>query len=143
MSYNKFQFKNLIERATKELNLYSTGAVELLLGTAAQESGFGTYLRQLGGGPARGAYQMEPFTFLDLQTRYAVRFPMVKSFMAEQLEYDLRCSIIMARIKYFSCPGAVPKDLSGQAWYWKIYYNSELGAGTVEEYLTAYRKYVV
>jgi hypothetical protein len=59
----------------------------------------------------------------------------------EQLEWDLQASIIMARIKHFSCPGAIPTDLTGQAAYWKKYYNTALGTGTIDEYLANYRKY--
>jgi len=65
MSFNVAQFKTLIERVLSELDpdLASPVAVKLLLGTAAQESRFGTFLHQLGGGPAKGAFQMEPATF--------------------------------------------------------------------------------
>ncbi|SMF86500.1 hypothetical protein SAMN05428998_1881, partial [Tistlia consotensis USBA 355] len=47
----------------------SDAAVELLLGTAAQESGF-RYLAQLGGGPALGPYQSEPATRADVHDSY-------------------------------------------------------------------------
>lgn len=47
MAFNCLQFRDLITRVLKEVALYSPAAVNLLLGTAAQESGFGTYLRQV------------------------------------------------------------------------------------------------
>jgi hypothetical protein len=57
-------------------------------------------------------------------------------------EWDLQASIIMARIKYLSCPGQnIPDGLTGQAAYWKKYYNTALGAGTIDEYPANYRKY--
>ena len=80
--------------------LNTSPAIDLLMGTCAQESHMGTYLRQLGGGPALGIFQMEPFTFLDLRARFGARFD-VADREPKELEWDLRLSIIMARIKYF------------------------------------------
>ena len=57
----------VIEPALQELNnllpgAYRPAAVNLLIGTAVHESTVGgeTRLHQLGGGPARGIYQIEP-----------------------------------------------------------------------------------
>ena len=47
MALNKNQFKDLIERCLKKTMMHSDAAVALLLGTAAQESAFGTYIRQI------------------------------------------------------------------------------------------------
>ena len=68
MAFNCLQFRDLITRVLKEVALYSPAAVNLLLGTAAQESGFGTYLRQVKG-PALSVFQIEEATFLDLRER--------------------------------------------------------------------------
>ncbi len=43
MAYNKEQFQALIYRTLRDISQYSPQAVDLLLGTAAQESQFGTY----------------------------------------------------------------------------------------------------
>jgi hypothetical protein len=143
MAYDKFQFKNLIQRILKEGYLGYPSAVNILLGTAAQESGFGTFLRQTGGGPALGAFQIEKATFIDIKRRFGQRFPEIKGFIFEQLEYDLRASIIMARLKYFSIPQALPDadDIKALAEYWKKYYNTPEGSGTVNEFLTNWMKY--
>ncbi len=51
---NTTQFRDLVVRPTlKQINLYSASAVELLMGTAVQESRL-TYLQQLDEGPALG-----------------------------------------------------------------------------------------
>jgi hypothetical protein len=142
MSYHLAHYRSLTERTLKEIGLFSIEAVELILGTTAKESDFGKYLKQLGNGPALGALQIERPTFNDLKQRFGNRFPSIQSFCFEQLEWDLKASIVIARIKYFSCPGPIPKDLMGQAQYWKRYYNTYLGSGTVEEYLESYRRYV-
>ena len=141
MSINRFQLRDLIVRTLKLINLCSPEATDLLMGTAAQESWLGTFLRQVGGGPAKGAFQMEGATFNDLVHRFGAKYPLIEEFQFEQLEWDLQASIIMARIKYLSCPGAIPHGLTGQAAYWKKYYNTALGAGTIDEYLANYRKY--
>ena len=50
--YDLRQFKRLITWVVGEQELYSRVVVNLILGTSAKESDFGTFFRQLGGGPA-------------------------------------------------------------------------------------------
>lgn len=140
MSYNKEQFRDLIGRVLKDYDLHSEAAVNLLMGTAAVESNFGTYLRQIRG-PALSAFQIEPATYLWLADKYWKQFPIGKS--VEDLEWDLRLAILVARLKYLSIPEPLPQpnDLSGMARYWKKYYNTHLGAGTEAQFITAYKKY--
>ena len=57
----------------------SREAEDLLLGTGAAESGYRCF-RQRGGGPARGFWQIEPTTALDLVNRY-LRMPARKSLL--------------------------------------------------------------
>jgi hypothetical protein len=143
MAYDKIKIRTFIQKTlTNDLpGLDKPEAVELLLGTCAQESAFGTYIRQLGGGPALGVFQMERITFQDLQDRFGRKFLIIQEFEFNDL-IKLRPSTIMARIKYYSCPGIIPVTLIGQAAYWKRWYNTPLGAGKVEEYLANYRKFV-
>ena len=61
--------KHIIRPALEAIDLYSKAAEELLLGTAIQESRL-VYLKQIGGGPALGLFQMEPATELDLVKNY-------------------------------------------------------------------------
>ena len=49
---------------------YSNDAAILLLGTAAQESNCGHEVKQVGGGPAVGIFQMEPKTIADILVNY-------------------------------------------------------------------------
>ena len=58
--------RELVEKTIREMGLYSPEAAELLLGTCAQESAYGKYRKQLGGGPALGIFQCEPATFNDI-----------------------------------------------------------------------------
>lgn len=68
MAFNRSHFRRAIFDVCTAIGAQfaSSSAVNLLLGTAAQESAFGTYLRQIGGGPARGVFQMAPATAKDI-----------------------------------------------------------------------------
>jgi hypothetical protein len=48
----------------------------------------------------------------------------------------------MCRVHYLRCPGTIPAGLRAQAEYWKKYYNTPLGAGTVDGYVQAWEKFV-
>lgn len=126
--------------------------VELLLGTCAQESHLGKYRRQLGGGPALGIFQMEPATFNDIVNNYLIHrkslhdkileISCLKEFCSEDLVDNDVLSICMARTHYLRRTEAIPSSLQGQAEYWKKHYNTYLGKGTVEEYISNYKRFV-
>lgn len=146
MSLNKYQFKELIEKTLRIFDpvLLSPQAVKLQLITAAVESGFGTHLRQLGGGPALGFFQMEPGTFRWLKRVYQTKYPELIDRLPEELEWDIRLAIIMARLRYRIVPEALPgeNDIQGMAAHWKEYYNTSAGAGKVMDFIEAYQRYV-
>lgn len=146
MSFDKNQFKDLIKRVLTEVDpaLCSDAAVNLLLGTAAQESRFGQYLRQLGGGPAVGVFQMEPATFIWLRDHFEIKYPYIKERRVEELEWNLRLAILMARLRYRIVPAPLPKAdvVLSLAAYWKTYYNTVQGKGTVEEFERNYRRFL-
>lgn len=146
MSYDKAQFEDLIRRViTAELNeeMCTDTAVHLLLGTAAQESLFGTYMRQVRG-PAMGAFQIEPATFDWLKGKYKKTYPILSNVDVGDLEWDLALAIIFARLRYRAVPSALPIDeVYALAAYWKQYYNTPLGAGTIEEFVNNYKRFVL
>lgn len=101
-------------------------------------------------GPALGIYQMEIATYKDCWDRGIKRLNLVtfvKDRYAadretpERMVEDLAFATLMARLKYFLCPGSIPTDTEGQANYWKKFYNTELGAGKVTEYLYSWGRY--
>lgn len=146
MALDKRQFKDLIEKVLgKYPELLSDSAVNLLLGTAAQESRFGTFIRQLNGGPALGIFQMEPNTFEWLRELYAEKYPEIAQRQAEELEWDLRLAILFARLRYRTVPQPLPSaDSASQiALYWKKYYNTMSGSGKIEEFIANYRRFVL
>lgn len=130
---------------------FSMGAVELLLGTAIQESGL-MYIAQIGGGPARGFWQMEPATHLDIWRWLRARDGLTSRIdellaQAPQLPLDALSgnafyACALARVHYFRAPEKLPEagDLQGQAKLWKLRYNTPLGAGRVEDYVTNWRR---
>lgn len=149
MSLDKTQFRDLISRILQSVDaaLCSDAAVNLLLGTAAQESKFGTYLRQLGIGPALGVFQIEPATFNWLRDKYSNRVgytTVLQGRVAVELEWDIFLSIVIARLRYRVVPAPLPPadDIEKLAAYWKLYYNTPAGAGTVEEFIKNYERYV-
>jgi len=145
MSYHPKQFRNLIERMldAHDPKLASESAVLLLLGTAAQESKFGTYLMQTGQGPAIGAFQMEPATFRWLQQEFAHEYPALLMRYPREMEWDLRLAVIMARLRYRVVKDPLPgTDPVALAEYWKKHYNTSAGKGTPEEFIANWKKYV-
>lgn len=127
-------------------------AVELLMGTCAQESHLGKYRRQLGGGPALGIFQMEPATFRDIRDNYLayhedlrnkiMEISGVSALEPEDLVENDRLAVCMARAHYSRVREAIPASLDGWARYWKQYYNTPLGKGTVEEFVANYKNLV-
>jgi hypothetical protein len=141
----------VIKPACETIGLYSLAAEELLLGTACQESKCGTFLKQLGKGPALGVWQMEPATYKDLfenflRDREPLRAKLHEvaghvTVKAEMMVYNLRYAAAMARIHYYRVKDPLPAagDIPAQAAYWKKWFNTPKGAGTVEEYLHNWR----
>lgn len=143
---------HIIRPVLHDLDLWSPEAERLVLGTACKESECGRWLVQLGGGPALGIYQMEPATHSDLWAHYiygrdALRLRLQKFCSqaeppANELIWNLAYATAMCRIHYYRAPEKIPDDLPGQAQLWKLRYNTPLGAGTVDEYIAAWRQFV-
>jgi len=144
----------VIRPTLKKLNLWSESAENLLLGTAAQESQMGKYLRQING-PALGIFQMEPSDHNDIWSNYLMyrgelmsailKLTVPNMMRTEQLGWNLRYAAAMCRIHYLRVPEPLPNadDTAGLACYWKNHYNTHLGKGTVEEWVKSYTAMVV
>ncbi len=145
---------NAIRPALNHIGKYSQAAEELLVGTAAQESNL-THRRQLGGGPARGLFQMEPATHNDIWTNYlryhADLSAKVTSLLSSptankvaDLENNDKYAAAMCRVHYLRAQTALPAagDVQAMARYWKQHYNTYSGAGTTEEFVGNWNRYV-
>ena len=138
------------------LEMDSPEAVDLMIGTALQESRL-KYLAQLSGGPGIGFFQMEPATAEDIVYRYAqnnrheFRVKVMEAVplggpawlltpleLKEELMRNLSLQVLLARLKYYMVPAPIPSDTQGQARYWKQHYNTPLGRGTEDQYIANY-----
>ena len=131
--------RHIIRPTLTSMGMHSEPAERLLLCTALVESNL-EWLRQHGGGPALGVYQIEPATARDVFYRYLGPREALKAkiepFMTlqpvnEQLVTNLAFATAMARVRYWMMPEALPgaDDGEGLAAYWKRHYNTALGAG--------------
>ncbi len=153
MSFYEPHLRELIQETLSPIGLWSKQAEELLLGTCAQESHFGKYLKQISG-PALGIFQIEPATEKDIWENYLKFRPQlikaiknscrVTSYGTLSLKSDLKYQIIMARIHYrrVSSPLPLCGDIDGQASYWDNHFNCNPDKGFPSEYIKNYRKFV-
>lgn len=150
-----------IAKSTRQPSWASPEAVELVMATGYAESRFEAirqYARKDGRrGPARGMWQCEPRTHAAYwrwlkssgkTTAQADAFQALRGALADfgyiypdldRLSTDLRYAAIMCRIHYRRVPSALPNDRRGMAEYWKRWYNSYKGAGTVDGFMSAHR----
>ena len=144
----------IIRPGLTSCGIYSESAEELLILTCAQESRLGHYIKQIKG-PAMGIFQMEPFTYNAILDYLKLRqSDLLKKILQicyysappppTSLIHNLKYAAIMCRVHYmrFSEPLPEPENILGLAQYWKKYYNSEHGKGTVEEAVLNYRNLV-
>lgn len=153
MGFDCRQFAGLITRVLKKATLFSPGARNLLLATAAVESDFGTYLRQKSGGPALGVFQMEQKTEKDLWEHaaakgYEKRIRQITGVTGANpgfLETHLDYQILMARLYYLRIHEPLPEhnDICGICLYWKTHWNTFLGKGRIKDCMEKYRYYVL
>ncbi len=128
----------------------NSDVVDLLLETCAVESDFGASNKQIGGGPARGLFQMEPATGQDIINNYVNYRPSLYKItdtwldkgLMKDLLLDPKFAIIMVRIHYLRVKEPVPSTRLGRAQYWKQHYNTKLGKGTIAKYMTKSNLYL-
>lgn len=153
MGIDPIQLRELIVRpALVALNMHSEAAENLVMGTAAQESLLGKFLKQVGGGPALSIFQIEPATYQDYWDGYLADHPDVANLVrkavctnegtppAGRMVWDLRYAAMMCRIHYRRIRSPLPdaQDVWALAAYWKKYYNTVHGAGTEQEFVDHY-----
>jgi len=141
----------IIRPTLKKMGMHSESACILLLCTAAQESGLGHYLKQIKG-PALGPYQTEPATHRDIYINFLSYRPVLfqkigefsrfRDFRKRDLELvtNLEYSTAIARLVYYRVSAPLPKkdDIRLMAYYWKKYYNTYQGHGTMTQFIRSY-----
>lgn len=156
---NTDQLREYVIRPTlQRMGVYSQSAENLLVLTAAAESGMGYYVHQLGHGPAVGIYQMEPAThdwlwdgWLRRSSKAAICAGVESCEVdglydgnnANEMAGNLYYATAMCRTRYLTVPDPLPaaNDDVALAEYWKAHYNTYLGAGEVSEAVRLYREY--
>ena len=148
------QFRlHVVRPVLQRIQLWSPSAENIVMGTALHESHL-RYLDQVDKfgrpGPAYGVCQMEGPTHADiyrnfLANRHQLRQSVVRltSFFtgdfpdATEMVWNLAYAVAMCRVFYRRITQALPPaerpDLLAQ--YWKRYYNTRAGKGTVEQAL--------
>jgi len=154
LAIHTLQLRDLIVRPVlEEMKLWSQAAENLVLGTAAKESLMGRYLKQYPTGPALSIYQMEPATHDDILKNFLKYRPHYLAMLTKYsmkiesgvLVYNLAYATAMCRLHYLreKTPLPAADDIPGLADYWKRFYNTPEGKGTVEEFIKTYRRFVL
>jgi hypothetical protein len=138
---------NVIRPVLTRLDLHSPVAENLVLGTALHESN-ARYIRQIDG-PAMGIYQMEPAThydihknFLAYNTPLKIRVNNLAGYFSGELPDpgeligNLYYATAMCRAHYRRLKAPLPtNEPFSLAQYWKEFYNTRYGKGTVDQAL--------
>lgn len=119
-------------------------ATNLLLETAAAETCLGLYEDPTPGGAGMGLCQHDAIAFKDILARTPNRFFYliekhfgcnIQKLQHTHLANDPLLSFIFCRLHYRLRPEPIPVSLRGRAEYWKEFYNTIAGKGTVTHYL--------
>lgn len=120
-------------------------AALLLAETAAAETDYGDAI-DLTQNSGFGVFQFDQIAITDTISRTsAARKDLVYSAFgvdinlvnSAALKYSPLKSAIFARLFYLLRPGAIPDTMQERAAYWKKYYNTALGKGTMQHYINA------
>ena len=156
------QIKSLIQSTCEGMGdkFASEDAITFIHEIGAVESGY-KYLRQLGDGPARSFWQVEPLSAIDNLEHYLKHRKSLMGECAEAslvdlkhwqnnndklwadiLEKNISAAIVHCRLKLWRIPKSLPNTLEGRAKQWKKYYNTEQGKGTEEKYIDTVKEYL-
>ncbi|KKL61842.1 hypothetical protein LCGC14_2191270 [marine sediment metagenome] len=137
--------------------MWSPAAENLIMGTAAHESAGLKYVRQISGGPALGAFQMEPATVLDIWDNYLKAHLKLRNLIVEllwpwpeatdltnQLVWNPTYATAMARLVYWRRPEPLPDadDIEGLAQYWGRFYQTSNDPEKIQRFVFDYNFYV-
>ena len=124
-----------------------------MLGTAITESGLRA-LKQAGGGPALGVYQIEPATHADVWRNYLAYRPARAARVLTlaggalgrpgQLVWNMGYATAIARLVYYRRPEPLPAadNLAALAAYWKAHFNTVDGKGSALKFVTRVAPYI-
>ena len=143
--------KKIIDWTLKYLDMYSEDASELVYRTGMAESSY-NHLSQMNDGPAIGFWQCEPKTMLDIMKNYVhyrqdlkqkiIALGYNEEHSSDILMSNIALQVAFCRIKYRRDKYQIPSkdNLKEQGKYWKLVYNTKLGKGTVEHFISCNTK---
>lgn len=149
----------IVRPALQRCGLWSQAAENLVFGTGLTESQY-EWIDQTtpGPGPAYGFWQMEAPTHRDLWVNYLeynddlrdtllrmAGFGVVTIPPVEALHGNLFYGAAMCRVHYRRLKAKLPEagDAAGMAAYWKQWYNTPAGRGTIAKALPYFQQAVV
>ena len=146
MNYGVINLKRIDEDAQMICDcighgLYET-AKEMIIETAIAETGLGQ-IEDKTAGAGMGITQFDKLPFDDLKKRSLTYKDKILKDLGvditlvewEHLRYNSFLSLLFCRLLYKPFSEEIPKDKLGRASYWKKYYNTKLGKGTIEHYM--------
>tara|TARA_R100001086_G_scaffold95073_1_gene47354 strand:- start:6780 stop:7325 length:546 start_codon:yes stop_codon:yes gene_type:complete len=155
MGANNKQIKDLIKDVCVQMGdkYAKQEALDIVYATGLVESKY-EYIEQIGRGPARSFWQVEPSTAVDNCKNFISSRPELLQASADILRIDpyyfidatiddwdwilrtnISAGILHCRIKYWRIPEPIKEGKEELAKYWKKHYNTEEGAGSVEHFL--------
>lgn len=155
VSVDNNQIKSLIKDVCVQLGekYAKEEALDIIYATGLVESKY-EYIEQIGTGPARSFWQVEPETAVDNCKNFISARPELMQRAADILGIDpyhfidpqpdnwdwilrtnIAAGILHCRIKYWRVPESIEHSPEGLAKYWKEHYNTAEGAGSVEHFL--------
>jgi len=139
----KKSIRKLVKRVLKDLNLYSEEAVNLVMRTGMAESGFRN-LEQVNG-RAIGFFQVEPLTAFDIWENFVMARPKYRDVLLRYgfdesdiifiVTSNIALQIALCRLHYRRVKDPIPLSLQDQAVYWKTWYNTRMGKGTIKHFI--------
>ena len=125
-------------------------AVDMLLETAAAETGLGS-VPDPTQGAGMGLTQFDRLPFDDIKRRSMGQRDKILDELKidislvewEHLRYNQFLSLLFTRLLYRLRPEPIPVSREGRAVYWKQFYNTEAGAGTVEHYMKMCARFLI
>lgn len=125
-------------------------AESLLTETCAAETQLCTYPDRHPTKLGVGGFQFDQIALDDLQQETDLRHKkkverlwgyVLDDVVLADLADDFLLAAICCRLKYMRVPSAIPKSYLDRAIYWKRFYNTEAGKGTIDHYITAVERF--
>lgn len=136
----------VVRPALEAIDAWSPVAEDMVTATALYESK-ARYLKQIGGGPACGLWQIEPATGNDIRANWLlyrqtkrdqIRGLMTLENFEDQLVTNMMLGAALCRIQYLRSPIPLPTDPDEAGVLYKTAYNTALGAGSAADFARVY-----